>query len=89
MFTMKEMGGVKKRKAAQVFENYSGNISFVRGKKAVIRCLDPNPEFRGVMVDGDNYEPFKEFAVLECLPGEIEYFFNAVQVFSEYKTFVN
>ena len=75
-----------KRKAEGVFENYTGNVKFYRGRTLKVRT----PGVKGksaVNVDGDNIPGFNDFVYVEALPGEIEVLFDAETYFKEYKTF--
>jgi len=71
-----------------VCESYTGNCSWIRGKKAIVRNKDPDAARKDISVDGETAAPYKDFVCVECMPGEVEYIFNAEQFFSEYKAFV-
>jgi len=71
------IGQTALREKQGICESYTGNCKWYRGKKAVVRCKDPDPARRDISVDGETSTPYKEFVTVECLKGEIEYIFNA------------
>ena len=68
-------------------ENYSGNLTFVRGKTVKIRHLDNVFTEKKVNLDGDPTNCFKDFIFVEQLDKEIEIIFNAEAYFKQYETF--
>jgi len=42
-----------------------------------VRNKDPDATRKDISVDGETAAPYKDFACVECMPGEVEYIFNA------------
>jgi hypothetical protein len=60
---------------AGIAESYTGNMSWFRGTKAIIKAQVP--ERKLIFVDGEPMDrAYNDFGCADLLPGEIEMLFN-------------